>query len=93
MVKGKFAHSSAFDGFNYSISLVWFDIFLTNVDEAHSGAKELLQKDEISVARSLLRGALTVVDKTMEETFMKFSKSVEGLMVSFICLEHMNDGL
>ena len=68
----------AFDGPNYCRCLVWVDIFLTNIDETHPCAKELLQKGVISVARSLPPGSLSVVDKTMEETFMKFSKSAGG---------------
>lgn len=55
--------------------LVWFDLFLNNIDKSHPGAKELLQKGGIAVARSLIPGALSAVDKTMEETFMKFAKS------------------
>ena len=35
----------------------------------------MLQKGGIAVARSLPPGSLCAVDKTMEETFMKFSKS------------------
>ena len=54
---------------------MWFDLFLTNIDKFHPGVKELLEKGGIAVARSLLPGALSAVDKTMEETFMKFSKS------------------
>lgn len=54
---------------------VWLDMFLTNIDKSHPGAKELLMKVGIPVARSLIPGALSTVDKTMEETFMKFSKS------------------
>jgi len=50
-------------------------MFLTNIDKSHPGAKELLTKGGIAVARSLIPGALSAVDKTMEETFMKFSKS------------------
>lgn len=50
-------------------------MFLTNIDKSHPGAKELLMKGGIAVARSLIAGALSAVDKTMEETFMKFSKS------------------
>ena len=53
---------------------MWFDLFLTNIDKSHPGVKELLEKGGIAVARSLLPGALSAVDKTME-TFMKFSKS------------------
>ena len=56
----------------------WFDLFLTNIDKSHPGAKELLEKgggEEITVAQSLIPSALIAVDKTMEETFMKISKS------------------
>ena len=69
----------AYDGPNYSKYLVWLDLFLTNIDKSHPGAKELLQNGGIAVARSLLPGALSAVDKTMEETFMKFAKSHGGL--------------
>ena len=82
-----------FDGPNYSRSLVWLDVFLSNIDEAYPGAEELLQKDGISIERSVLRGAHSVVDKTTEITFMKISKSAEGLVISFMCLEHMKDGV
>ena len=51
------------------------DIFLTNIDITHPGAKELLKNGGIAVARSLTPGSLSAVDKTMEETFMKFAKS------------------
>ena len=44
----------AYDGPNYSRYLVWLDVFLTNIDNTHPGAKELLQNGGISVARSLL---------------------------------------
>ena len=54
---------------------MWLDIFLTNIDETHPGARELLMKGSIAVAHSLIPGALSAVDKTMEETFMKFGKS------------------
>ncbi|KAK3700755.1 hypothetical protein QZH41_010937 [Actinostola sp. cb2023] len=64
----------AYDGPNYSRFLVWLDLFLTNIDKSHPGAKELLKKGGIAVARSFIPGALSAVDKTMEETFMKFAK-------------------
>ena len=54
---------------------MWCDSFMTNIDKSHPGAKELLEKGGIAVARSLIPGALSAADKTMEETFMKFSKS------------------
>ena len=49
---------------------MWLDMFMTNIDKSHPGAKELLMKGGIAVARSLTRGALSAVDKTMEETFL-----------------------
>ncbi|XP_049455367.1 uncharacterized protein LOC125902797 isoform X2 [Epinephelus fuscoguttatus] len=69
----------AFDGQNYSRYLVWLEVFLTNLELSHPGAKDLLERGGISVARSLIPGALSAVDKTMEETFMKFAKSTGGL--------------
>ena len=83
----------AFDGPNYSIYLMWLDIFLTKIDETHPGAKELLQKGGISEAHSLLPGTLSAANKTMEETFMKFANLQEGLVVSFICWEPIKDGV
>ena len=55
--------------------MVWYDMFLTNIDLSHPGAKELLQNGGIAVSRSLIPGSLSAVDETMEETFMKFAKS------------------
>jgi hypothetical protein len=51
------------------------EVFLTNLELSHPGATDLLAKGAIAVARSLIPGALSAVDKTMEETFMKFAKS------------------
>ena len=59
-----------FDGPNYSRYLVWLEVFLSNIDLAQ--IKELLEKGGIVVAWSLIPGA---VDKTMEETFLMFSRS------------------
>jgi len=55
--------------------LVWLEIYLTNIEKTHPGAKDLLTKGAIAVARSMIPGALSAVDKTMEETFMRFAKS------------------
>ena len=55
--------------------IVWLEVFLTNLELSHPGARDLLKKGAIAVARSLIPGALSAVDKTMEETFMKFAKS------------------
>ena len=76
-----------FDGLKYSRYLAWQDIFLINIDKTHPGAKGLLQKGGTSVASSLFPGALSVVDKTMEETFMKFAKSAGGFSGIFhVCM-------
>ena len=50
-------------------------MYLTNIEKTHPGAKDLLSKGGIAVARSMIPGALSAVDKTMEETFMRFAKS------------------
>ena len=55
--------------------LTWFEVHLTNLERTHPGAKELLAKGAIAVARSMVPGSLSAVDKTMEETFMRFAKS------------------
>ena len=68
----------AFGGHNYSRYLTWFDVFLRNLDDTHPGAKELLQKGVISVARSWISGNLSATDKTVEETFMHFCKAKAG---------------
>ena len=56
----------AFDGPNYSRYLTWQDIFLTNIDETHPVAKGLLQKGGISVASSLLPGAVNFTLKDLQ---------------------------
>ena len=55
--------------------LTWLEVYLTNLENTHPGAKDLLSKGAIAVARSMIPGALSAVDKTMEETFMRFAKS------------------
>ena len=56
------------------------DVFLTNIETSHPGAEEMLKKGGIAVARSLIPGSLSAVDKTMEETFMRFAKSAGGCL-------------
>ena len=63
---------------------MWFEAFLTHIDNSHPGAKELLEKGGIAVARSLIPEALSAVYKTMEETFMKFAKS-PGNAANYLC--------
>lgn len=46
-----------------------------NIDQSHPRANKLLKRGDVAVARSLIPGVRSVVDKTMEETFMKFAKS------------------
>jgi len=41
----------------------------------HPGATDLIRKGAIAVTCSLISGSRCAVDKTMEETFMKFAKS------------------
>ena len=58
--------------------LTRFDMFLRNIELTHPGAEDLLGKGAIAVARSFIPGALSAVDRTMEETFMRFAKSPGG---------------
>ncbi|MEW8548338.1 MAG: hypothetical protein AB2693_32950, partial [Candidatus Thiodiazotropha sp.] len=68
----------SFDGQNYARYLIYFAVFLANADTTHPGARALLEKGAFSVARSLIPGNRCPVDKTIEETFMKHSKSHGG---------------
>ena len=68
----------SFDGHNYSRFLTFFSVFLANVEETHPGAKQLLEGGAFSVARSLIPGNRCALDKTIEETFMKHTKSHGG---------------
>ncbi|KAJ8349354.1 hypothetical protein SKAU_G00244840 [Synaphobranchus kaupii] len=63
--------------------LTWFKAFLINIDLSHPGALGYIKLGAIAVARSLIPGALSAVDKTMEETFMKFAKTSGGLLGRF----------
>ena len=55
--------------------LTFFSVFLANIEISHPGATDLLKRGAISVARSFVPGNRCPVDKTIEETFMKHSKS------------------
>ena len=61
----------AYNGHNYARYMTMFSLFLANIDETHPGAIELLKLGAFSVARSMVPGSHTDVDKTMEKTFMK----------------------
>lgn len=68
------------DGLNYSRYLVLLKVFLSSIDMSHP---ELLEKGGIAVAWSLIPGALSAFDRTMEETFMKFAVSHSSLVGLF----------
>ena len=68
----------SYDGQNYARYLTMFPVMMVNIDESHQGSLEILKKGAFSVARSSIPGCRTDVDKTMEETFMKQSKSHGG---------------
>ena len=60
-------------------------MFLNIIDKTHPGAKDLLKKKGgIAVARSLIPGSLSAVDKTMEESFMNFAKSAGTISNLFV---------
>lgn len=68
----------SYDGHNYARYLTMFSSMISNIDVTHPGSLELLKNGAISVARSMIPGSRTDVDKTMEETFMPHSKSGGG---------------
>ena len=68
----------SFDGQNYARYLTFFSVFITNIEETHPGATDLLKMDAISVSRSFVSGSQYSVDKTIEETFMRHAKSLAG---------------
>ena len=68
----------SFDGQNYARYLTFFSVFLTNIEETHPDAIDLLKMDAISVAQSFVPGSQCPVDKTIEESFMRHAKSRAG---------------
>ena len=76
----------AFDGQNYARYLTFYSVFLANLDNSHPGASKLLRNRAISVARSFIPGNRCAVDKTIEETMMRHSKSRGGVGGSTIGL-------
>ena len=68
----------SFDGQNYARYLTFFAVFLANIEQTHPGARILLVKGAFSVARSFIPGNRCPIDKTIEETFIKHSKSHGG---------------
>ena len=68
----------SFGGKTYARYLTFFLVFLPNIEISHPGATDLVKRGTISVARSFVSGNRCPVDKTMEETLMKHSKSHRG---------------
>jgi len=68
----------SYTGQKYARYMTMFSVFIANIDQTHPGALELLKLGAFSVVRSMVPGCCTDVDKTMEETFMKHSKSHGG---------------
>ena len=65
-------------GQNYARYLTFFSVFLANIEHSHPGAVEQIKEGVFSVARSFIPGCRSATDKTIEETFMKHSKSRGG---------------
>ena len=63
----------AFDGYNYSCYLTWFEAFFTNLELTHLGAMEFIDNGALGFACSLIPHLLCAVHKTIEETFLKFA--------------------
>jgi hypothetical protein len=68
----------SFGGQNYAQYLTFFSVFLANIEISHPGATDLLKRGAISMARSFVPGNRCPVDKTIENFFMKHSKSHGG---------------
>ena len=78
-------------GQNYARHITFFSVFLANIEVSHPGATKLLKLGALSVARSFCPGNRASVDKTMEETFMRHSKSNRmGTGLSGICMLYGN---
>ena len=54
--------------------LTWLEVYLTNLEMTHPGAMSLIDSGVLGAARTFTPGSLCDIDRTMEETFMKFSK-------------------
>ena len=65
----------SFGGQNYARYMAFFSMFITNIETSHPGATELLRRGAFSMARSFIPGNRCEVEKTIEEPFMKQSKS------------------
>ena len=65
-------------GQNYARYLTYFSMFMLNLETTHPGATELIKGGAFSAAWSFIPGNRTAVDKTIEETIVKYAKSRGG---------------
>ena len=63
----------------YARYITFFAVFLANIEESHPGATQLLEGGANNVAMSLIPENRCPIDKTIDETFMKQSKSHGGV--------------
>ena len=57
----------AYNDQNYARYLTFFSIHMSDVDENHPGAEELLKKESFIADRSFIPANRCTVDKTIEE--------------------------
>ena len=58
-------------------------MYLTNLELTHLGAMDLIDSSVLGAARILIPGLLCDMDRSMEETLMKFAKE-SGTFVSSV---------
>ncbi len=68
------------DHHNYARYLSIQLISMLNMDRSHPGAKDLLEKGALSVARSSVPASRTPVDVTIEQTINRHAKSSGGII-------------
>jgi len=64
----------SYDCQNYVRDLIMFSVLLANIDDTHLGALDLLKRQAIGVACSMISGSRENSDRTIEETIMRDSK-------------------
>ena len=52
--------------------------FIANIEISHPGVTDLIKRGAISITQSFIPGNQCVIDKTIEETFIKYTKSYGG---------------
>ena len=68
-----------YDGQNYARYLTFFAVLMENIEVNHPNAEALLKRGAISIARSFIHGNRCAVGETIDEMFMKNSKSRGGM--------------